>query len=64
MERHITTAEIDCLRDALHEQRASLMGWARSVPSGSRRSREACAFKRMLLLYNDVLDMRLRGALK
>ena len=64
MERSITIAEIDLLRDALHERRDAIRQWVETVPPGTGRSREACAFKRMLDIYEDALDMRLRGTLR
>lgn len=64
MEQNLTSEEIDCLRDSLHERRDALSAWVRSTPPGGRRSHEACAFKRMLQLYNDALDLRLRGTFR
>ncbi|MBN2078821.1 MAG: hypothetical protein JW838_07630 [Spirochaetes bacterium] len=64
MEQNLTSEEIDCLRDFLHERRSALMEWVRSTPPRGKRSREACAFKRMLQLYEDALDMQLRRTLR
>lgn len=64
IERRITTEEIDLLREALHTRRDAVREWVHSTPPGGRWSREACAFKRMLQLYEDALDMQLRRTLR
>ncbi len=64
MEQTATVVEIDFLHETLHERRHAIKKWLRSALTSGRGSAEACAFKRMLDLYEDLLDMRLRRTLR